>query len=164
MEVFAVIAGLVALGVVALGIQQFRANFRDGYRRGRMKTVAKVSSEGGKPWGDPIGGTSHGGAYFLNTKQVVEKGYGRSYSETRNGLITNNMLLLGDHSTISTANGKQVDRMDAQLYAPMEGHLITVAPTRTGKGTVRAIVFHLPDSSAMMRSISSGSHCSVMRN
>lgn len=139
MEVFAVIAGLVALGVVALGVQQFRANFRDGYRRGRMKTVAKVLSEGGKPWGEPTGGTSHGGAYFLDTKQVVEKGYGRLYSETRNGEIINNMLLLGDHSTIGTSRGKEIDREDAQLYAPKEGHLITVAPTRTGKGTCHLV-------------------------
>ncbi|CCQ74250.1 type IV secretory system conjugative DNA transfer family protein [Magnetospira sp. QH-2] len=105
------------------------------YRQARMKEVAKHFAKGGKPFGEPLGGTSHGSAYFLNTQQLIDKNLADGSMET----IIANRLFLGQHTTQRTVKGKKPTLQAGLVYAPNEGHLLTVAPTRSGKGTSHII-------------------------
>jgi len=124
--------------VVYLVFRLARGRITRAVRQGEHQGAADFLATGGKPWGEPIGGTSHGSAYFMSTRQVVEKHYGQ-HLEKANGKLFNNQMWLGGHSTKTLKNGKATGTEDADLYGPMEGHFVTVAPTRAGKGACHVI-------------------------
>jgi type IV secretion system protein VirD4 len=133
---------LFLLAVVAYAIYFVRRLTRGGpiekdpaYIKARQETVAAHIAAGGKPWGEALGGASHGASYFLNTQQLIDKKLAEPVGQRPH----NDRMWLGGHSTSTSVNGKQTGVQSADLYAPYEGHILTVAPTRTGKGTCHLI-------------------------
>jgi type IV secretion system protein VirD4 len=138
MEGLIVIGTLIVVFVVFLN---YRARYRTGYQQGRYKGVADYISSGGKPWGQPLGGQSHGSAYFLDTTQLIEQNLADDIRSKGSGPSTaiRNRIWLGGHVTVTIKGNERSDPIPADLYAPMEGHILTVAPSRSGKGTCHVI-------------------------
>jgi len=105
------------------------------YIKARQETVAAHIAAGGKPTGEPLGGASHGASYFLNTQQLIDKKLAEPVGQSPH----NDRMWLGGHCTVTTRGGKETKCQAADIYAPNEGHILTVAPTRTGKGTCHLI-------------------------
>lgn len=121
---------LVGIGFVIYLVFQMKKGYQEGYQRGQAQAVAK----GAKPWGKPMG-FGYGSAYFMLPEQIIEAGNGISSEEMfrrfrekeLNFLITGHLSQKGQEA-LTTVEG--------------DGHLLTIAPTRAGKG-VSAVIPNL---------------------
>ena len=117
-------------------------NWKRRFNRSYERTIAKHDlrddvdffAKGGKPWGEPVGGTTHGSSYFLDTAQLIARNLANDISEP----IPRNRIFLGKHATTRHERRKTIIQK-ALIYAPEQGHLITIAPTRSGKGASHVI-------------------------
>lgn len=111
-------------------VYSVRQGWREGYQRGQAQAVAK----GAKPYGKPLG-HGFGSAYFLVPKQIIEAGIGIPSKELWQRLADKgrSFLITGHFS-----------RDGQEVITSMEGdgHLLTIAPTRAGKG-VSAVIPNL---------------------
>ena len=121
---------LIGIGFAVYLFYHMRKSYREGYQRGQAEAVDK----GAKPWGKPMG-FAYGSAYIMTPEQIISEGIGVAPDEFQRRLNNEeqNFLLLGqtgykDKFAINTFEG--------------DGHLLTIAPTRTGKG-VSAVVPNL---------------------
>lgn len=107
--------------------------FKEGYQRGydsvMQPHIARRIAAGEKPWGKPFAGSTYGGAYFMSTQQLLARKLATPIDTLRTDLP-----YLGGHVT-ETSEGTVL----ANLHFPQEGHLITVAPPRAGKGVSHII-------------------------
>ncbi|GAB4199203.1 MAG: type IV secretory system conjugative DNA transfer family protein [Wenzhouxiangellaceae bacterium] len=105
-----------------------------GRQWGRQKALAEGIQQGRKPIGEPI---SHqfGSAYLMSPEQMREKGIGLSVDDFFQRWDAENagVILLGT----CHLQGDEDNSVFNVLEKP--GHLLTIAPTRTGKGTCAVI-------------------------
>lgn len=121
------------VGGIGLAIYLFysmRSGYRDGYRRGQAEAVTK----GAKPWGQPMSHT-FGSAYIMTPQQIIDAGLGMAPTTFQKRLkdLTLGFLLLG---------ATQYKKQTANITFEQAGHLLTIAPTRSGKG-VSAVIPNL---------------------
>jgi len=124
---------ILVLLVIGFGIYLFysmRQGWREGYKRGQAQAVER----GAKPWGAPMG-FGYGSAYIMTPQQVVQAGIGLTPDDFSQRLVAGNQrfVVTGyfEHkgsTAITTVDG--------------DGHLLTIAPTRAGKG-VSAVIPNL---------------------
>jgi len=98
-----------------------------GYWQKRREVEAEAAAAGHKPYGAPWSAT-HGSAYFMTTQQIMDAGYGFQRVDTTLPFLGAQAQKAPD----GTPQGRFV-----QYNAP--GHLLTAAPTRSGKGTAAVI-------------------------
>lgn len=124
------ILALIVIGFVIYLIYSVRQGWREGYERGQAQAVAK----GAKPWGKPMG-FGYGSAYFMTPEQIIGAGIGLSTDGFLGRLSASKMdfLLLGHLSH---------KKKDAYTILDGDGHILTIAPTRSGKG-VSAVIPNL---------------------
>lgn len=135
MEILAIIiAGIVGYIIFLRFYIRAKGGLRNEptYKHGVMKGNASKLSQGVKPWGKPMAGSAQGASFFHNTQQLIDNGLGLKVGTP----IRYDRLWLGGHATTSLKNKENIL---AGLYAPDEGHLLTIAPTRRGKGTCHII-------------------------
>jgi len=89
---------------------------------------AEAVAAGAKPFGAPWSAT-HGGAFFMRPRQVEQAGHGFTQ-------LNRNIPFLGAQAEPGP-DGKAVNLRYIQFNAP--GHVLTAAPTRSGKGTTAVI-------------------------
>jgi len=118
---------LVGIGFAIYLFFQMQSGYREGYQRGQAQAIAK----GAKPWGKPIGFT-YGRAYIMTPEQIVEAGIGLAPDEFKRRMVEKErrFLLLGQ-----TVWNKQ----EAVNTFEGDAHLLTIAPTRSGKGVASVI-------------------------
>tara|TARA_R110000824_G_scaffold318073_1_gene505210 strand:+ start:34018 stop:35637 length:1620 start_codon:yes stop_codon:yes gene_type:complete len=111
---------------------------KDAYRRGYQKAAARDAAKGKKPFGESWG-HEFGGAYFLLPQQIIEAGYGFDFDETwkQSRIGGSDHVILGVHAY---TKGRHTSR--ALIASKQQGHLLTIAPTRSGKG-VSAVIPNL---------------------
>lgn len=107
--------------------------FNQGLEYGRQKNIADSIKQGRKPIGQSFG-QQFGSAYLMSPQQIISNEIGISEDRFFEHRRTNDFgfLLLGI-SAIPSRNASALNT----LCTP--GHLLTVAPTRTGKGTCAVI-------------------------
>lgn len=130
------IIALIVLAVVAYVIYLiavFVNSFKKASERNRLAADAAAVQQGHKPVGKPMAST-FGSAYFMSPQQIVETGIGLEpeayWKRIGDGDV--GFLLLG--LAQSTKSKKPVATI---LEGP--GHALTIAPTRSGKGTCGVI-------------------------
>ncbi|WP_230281629.1 type IV secretory system conjugative DNA transfer family protein [Croceicoccus sp. Ery15] len=134
--VLIVIAAIVAL--VFLAPAYFRslgAVYKDSYNQARRQGLARKAAEGQKPFGAPWEQT-YGSAYFMIPEQMIAAGIGMSGETFQQRVAADEQRtfrLLG----LSGFNGKF-----AVNVLERDGHILTIAPTRSGKG-VSAVIPNL---------------------
>ena len=131
--VFLVIAGFVVF-IVGSWIFQWKSGYlkmkyQEGYDSVARPALAQRIAAGDKPWGAPFAGSTFGGAYFLDTNQLAKAGMAGHHND-----LLGSAPFLGAHET-KTNSGVQ----SARIYYPGDDHLITIAPTRKGKGVSHVI-------------------------
>jgi len=136
METLWTIVGLVVIAFLAKSfasnwMRRFRAARDKAYNKTIQQNVARDIANGMKPVGESWGGSSHGAAYFLSTQQLLDKNLAIEQGDVRDV----GRIYLGGHATGRPNMPSQV----AEICAPKEGHIITVAPTRSGKGTCHVV-------------------------
>lgn len=121
---------LVGIGFAIYLFFQMRSGYSEGYQRGRAQAIAK----GAKPWGSPAG-FAYGSAYIMKPEQIIDAGIGLGPEEFQRRISNNELgfLLLGQ-----TVHGEK----GAVNIWQGDGHLLTIAPTRSGKG-VSAVIPNL---------------------
>ena len=121
------IIALLVIGFIVYFVYQVRSGWRQGYQQGQAQAVAK----GAKPWGQPIG-FAYGSAYIMTPEQIIGAGIGISVEEFKRRLDSDErrFLLLGETGHKGKAS---VDIFEG------DGHLLTIAPTRSGKGVAAVI-------------------------
>ena len=115
--------------VLYLAYQFFIAWLKDQSQRD-----AKAVASGAKPWGKPMGYT-YGSAYFMTPKQIIDAGIGLSME----GLLKRIAARKMDYVLLGNLGYK---KEDAYPILDGDGHLLTIAPTRSGKG-VSAVIPNL---------------------
>lgn len=127
--------GWVVYKVIGLWLGSGVTAYKEAYDKEIMRGQAAAAARGEKPIGQPVGHL-HGGAYFLSPDQVEAAGLGvrhdEFWSKARAGAP---WLLLGDYTRYypkKPPNSVVVVMQEA-------GHLLTVAPTRSGKGVSAAV-------------------------
>ena len=118
-----------AVGYVIYFVYAIRAGYRQGVHEGRIRGSAARAARGDKPVGKPFYNAAFGGAYFPSTEQLIDKGIAIPIDQA----ASENALTLGYALTNERRNTKH-----ARICYSGDGHLITVAPTRAGKG-----IYHL---------------------
>jgi len=104
----------------------FKAKFKQGYEQGKVESAAKLAKEGYKPWGKSWG-QEYGSAYFMTPEQIHDAGIGylgQSFGDRLHNYKVD-FLMLG--ATFFK------EQMSANTFE-QPGHLLTLAPTRSGKG------------------------------
>lgn len=121
---------LVGIGFVIYLVFQMKKGYQEGYQRGQAQAVEK----GAKPWGKPMG-FAYGSAYIMTPEQIIGAGIGLAPDEFQRRLNNReqNFLLLGQ-------TGYQ-NKFAVNIFEG-DGHLLTIAPTRSGKG-VGAVIPNL---------------------
>ena len=101
--------------------------------RNQLEADAAAVQQGHKPVGKPLAST-FGSAYFMSPQQIVEADIGLQPDQYWERIRTSNVgfLMLG---IAQTGDGK--NPVLAKLEGP--GHALTIAPTRSGKGTCGVI-------------------------
>jgi len=107
--------------------RKYRAARDHAYDKQTQKSNVQAVANGNKPVGAPFGATTHGSSYLSSTSQLIDNNLAEiiEYKPDRT------RLFVGIHFDISEAEKKYPP---CHVYAPLEGHLLTVAPTRSGKG------------------------------
>jgi type IV secretion system protein VirD4 len=121
---------LLAIGFGIYLFYSMRQGWREGFRRGQAQAVER----GAKPWGKPMG-FGYGGAYFMVPEQIIQAGIGLPVEALSQKFANKdlNFLLTGHLGH----KGKE-----ATTILEGDGHLLTIAPTRAGKG-VSAVIPNL---------------------
>lgn len=125
--VFLLVAGV---GFAIYLFYSMRSGYREGYQRGQAEAVAK----GAKPWGKPMSHT-FGSAYIMTPQQIIDAGLGMAPATFQKRLKDHDLgfLILGM---------TQYQKKTAGITFERAGHLLTIAPTRSGKG-VSAVIPNL---------------------
>lgn len=129
---FVAIALFVAYWSVVLWIRSFKKAYHETHAAHRRKMQAQAVDRGEKPFGKPIGQT-YGSAYFLTSEQTMKSGIAMPVEEAvqRRKTGERGFLLLGTQAMPNSPAAVNI------LKAP--GHILTIAPTRSGKGTCAVI-------------------------
>lgn len=134
--VLIVIAAIVALVFLAPAyFRSLRTVYKDSYNQARRQGLARQAAEGQKPYGAPWEQT-YGSAYFMIPEQMIAAGIGVTREEFQQKVAANapkTFRLLG----YTGFNGQF-----AVNLLEKDGHVLTVAPTRSGKG-VSAVIPNL---------------------
>lgn len=134
--VLVIIAAVVILAlIVPAYFRSLGTVYKDSYNQARRQGLARQAAEGQKPFGAPWEQT-FGSAYFMVPEQIVTAGIGLT-PEVFNQKVSadgpKTFRLLG----YTGFNGKSaVNLLDRG------GHILTIAPTRSGKG-VSAVIPNL---------------------
>lgn len=133
MEVIILLLIVVGIFYIPYLIWKFQSSYRQTKEALTRKQQARQIDAGAKPYGSPMGKT-YGSAYFMTTKQVLDAGIAISADELLERRRTGDLgfLMLGS-TTIPRGTQPAVN----VLSGP--GHVLTIAPTRSGKGTCAVI-------------------------
>jgi len=127
------IVGLVVYIGCAVGIPIVTGEVKRAWQRGHdsimLPHLARQIAKGAKPWGKPFAGSTFGGAFFLDTQQLLAQ----SLATPVHQHVTH-VPYIGGHATEKGKNSEA-----ANLFFPHDGHLMTVAPARAGKGVSHII-------------------------
>lgn len=129
---------LAGIAYVAWIVGAFFKGISNQQKWNRKQAQAHAVQQGVKPIGKPLG-HSYGSAYFLSPAQVREKGLGFSADEFFERRRTGELgfLFLGEWSYSERGDKRSMDTAVPVLEGP--GHVLTIAPTRSGKGTCAVI-------------------------
>ena len=136
-----IVALLLIFGLPLYAIY-FIAGVTKAYREQRARLQARDNAEavkrGLKPFGEPMG-RAYGSAYFQTPAQLEENGLGLSAEELLElrSVSKVGFLFLGEWTYRPKGNNGPEYTAFPVLQGP--GHAITIAPTRTGKGTCAVI-------------------------
>lgn len=121
---------LLGIGFAVYLFYHMRKSYGDGYRRGQAEAAAK----GNKPWGKPMQ-FQFGSAYIMMPNQIIEAGAGLPPGDLQQKMGSGNCdaLLLGHIA---------YKQQQAAVTFNDAGHVLTTAPTRSGKG-VSAVIPNL---------------------
>lgn len=111
----------------------FGSQYRLTKGQNEKKQVARAAAEGGKPFGKPWGHT-YGSAYFSLPQQLVDAGLAIEL-EDLGSRYGDNRFPAPHLGGVRDPNSD----FDAMAMADNAGHILTLAPTRSGKGATAVI-------------------------
>jgi len=129
---------LAVIGYVIYFIAKMVQGWNEGRERGRHQRIAQAVQRGDKPVGKPFG-QAYGSAYLMAPAQIRENGVGLSPDEMFRSRRTGELgyLYLGEVNYYPRGPKGPMEAAFPALEGP--GHAITIAPTRSGKGTCAVI-------------------------
>lgn len=134
-EGFITILALAGFAYAVYFIYSLVQGWEQGRAQGRQVAQAKAIERGEKPVGKPFG-QAYGSAYLMHPRQISQNGLGFTIEKLQEKCQRLDMgfLLFGD---VQYRKGNQVDHAMVAFEGP--GHVMTIAPTRSGKGTCAVI-------------------------
>lgn len=129
MEAFVTIITIGAVLIGAYIVLSWRAQWLQIKQDGRLRDSAARAARGEKPVGQPFHNSAFGSAYLPSTEQLIEKRIAIPAGVS----AEDNAVQLGFAFT-----AVKRETPTSFIYYSSDGHLITVAPTRAGKG-----IYHL---------------------
>jgi len=139
MDIFALLLIFVVVSVIVIFGKfvgtSLRTTYNDSYNQAKRQGLAQRAAQGEKPFGAPWE-QSFGSAYFMVPEQMVAAGIAFTQEDFKERISANapkTFRLLG-HSSFNNQSAINVLARD--------GHILTIAPTRSGKG-VSAVIPNL---------------------
>lgn len=132
---------LLVLGGLAYAVYfvvVFKNSYQKQQERNKQESTARAVQQGHKPVGKPFG-QAYGSAYLMAPKQIIERGLGFSFEELQRRRSTGELgfLYFGEVDYYPRGPKGPMEAAFPVLEGP--GHALTVAPTRSGKGTSAVI-------------------------
>lgn len=124
-----IIGGVVFAVFIFVGycVVQFRVGYWEAKQQAERAMVAARVAAGEKPWGAPFAGSMYGDSYFISTEQLLAK---------RLAMPLEKFPAACPHLGI---HGDGAKKPECRVIYSRDGHILTVAPTRRGKGVSHVI-------------------------
>jgi type IV secretion system protein VirD4 len=137
-EGFFAILFLAGIAYAVYFVYSLMKGWEQGRAEGRQVAQAKAIERGEKPVGKPFGQT-YGSAYLMHPRQIRESGLGFSFEEfmAKRQRLEMGFLYFGEVHYQTRSSRERNDYAIVALEGP--GHVMTIAPTRSGKGTCAVI-------------------------
>ena len=138
--IFGVVGGIIYFG--KFYAQSLKTVYNDSFNQAKRQGLARRAAQGEKPFGEPWE-QAFGSAYFMTPEQMISAGIGVTREEFHQRVGANapkTFRLLGYTDFNNQFAVNMLDR---------DGHILTVAPTRSGKG-VSAVIPNLMTYSGSM--------------